>query len=388
MNRFSVAGAGRSVQERPWQRLPQILIGSLIALYIIFFVVRVLSGLFSVTPSGSLEASVFDHARQLFRYNFDPNWLYTPNNIPPVQEVRYPPLFYYLHALTMFVTGETALWGGRLLTLLSSIYLGVTLYRVARREELVTGRPAGYAISAAAALTPFGTLALYNAGTLATPDVLAVALSFGAAAQIWIGDLNRRKQPTGGFVLAGILCALALLTSGASVAATLAIFLFLGLNLRWRDVGLFLAGLLPLLLVAGVGLQFATGGNFWQHLFGYNSFGFNFLTAEWSYFFLNHFILLGLALFWLVRPFIQRFERPDLWRYYFIVALLIALFFGRTPANFIEILALTSLLAWWQLGRLILRRPDFRLGSVRLSWVFIIMLAVLVQYLQLWHFPF
>ncbi|HEX2914489.1 MAG TPA: glycosyltransferase family 39 protein [Chloroflexia bacterium] len=392
----TLSGSSRVSGDRPIKKLPQILCGVFLLLYILFFAIRAIAALLYAYPLEYGEGAVFHESAQLFRDHFAPGSLYPANDAMPYRAGIYTPLFYYLQALTMFITGPASMLGGRLITLAASLYIGISLYRVSRREPLATGRPAGYGISLAAAITPFATSALYGWGVLAKGDVLAIALSLAAILRIYpIESEWRRGQTPRPFVLAGILCGLALLTKQSALAAPAAILIWLGIQRQWREAGGFLAAMLAVVGVTGIFFQLATGGAFFKHIVTYNSqpYDFEFLWQGLLYFVPTHIVLLVLAFVWLLRPLIGRYERIGLWRIYFVTALLLSFSIGKVGANFnyyIEILCLVSLFGWWQLGRIMALRPElpFRLGSFRVGLAPVVLVLMVFQLFNLHHVPF
>lgn len=390
---FLTTSASRPVRERPLKRLPQIICGFFILAYFLFFLYRTGVALFYPYGLNYGEGAVFYEAGQLWRNNFNPNSLYPANDIPPYQAGIYSPGFYYLQAFLMFLFGPQSILGGRLISVGACFYLGFSVYRIARSQELSTGRPASYTIGLAAALTPFATAAIYKWGMLAKADLLAIALGFGAVQAIWFAENDRRLSTNmRPFLLAGFLCALALLTKQSMLAAPGAIFIWLAWNRRWRDLGLFFGGLVPFLAVVTILLQVSTGGQFLKHIITYNSqaYDFGFLWAGLRYFVGGHFVLLALAFIWIIRPFTERYERVDVWRIYFLTALVVSFSVGKVGADFnyyTESLFLVALLAWWEVGRLQLKRPEMRFGDFRLSLTLVALLFLVYQYFDLHHFP-
>lgn len=366
--------------------------GLLLFLYTLFFIYRALVALFFPYPLAYGEGPVFYEASQLFHLDFNPAGLYLTNATPPYRAAIYTPLFYYLESLLMWLTGPTSLLAGRLLTVLAAAYLGFRLFRVARKEEVAPGRRARLGLSLAAATTPFATAALYSWGVLAQGALLSFCLSFSAVINIWQSDFERRqKRGAGTYVLAGFLCALALLCQQTAIAAPLAILIWLGLGLRWREVGQFAAAFFGLFLIVSLVFQFWSGDNYLRHVTALTGFSFD-LGAVWSgfgYIVLGHPVLLVLAGAWVARPLVGRFERIDLWRIYFLIALVVGLLTGNLLENSyaLESLCLMSLLAWWQVGRLIALRTEWRIFSFRPQVAPLALTFIAIQLLFLWHVP-
>ncbi len=379
-------------RERPFRKLPQILCGFFIFLYTLFFIYRAGVALFYSYPLQYGEGAVFYEAGQLYAASFSPANLYPANLAPPYQAGIYTPLFYYLQAVTMFVTGPNSIVGGRLITLLASFWVGFTLYRVAGFTELAAGRRGRLGICLAAALTPFATAALYDWGVLAKADILAIAFSMTAVWRVWRGDQSRRVEDKPGLVWAGILCALALLTKQSALAAPAAIIIWLGLERRWRDLGAFLGALLALLGIVTLVFQLTTNGNFLRHVISYNAqpYDFGFLGAALNYLVWTHIVLLVLAASWIARPIWGRYEKIDLWRYYTLTALAVSFSAGKIGSDYnyyIESIGLLSLLAWCQIGRLLALRSIWRLGPLRIPVALVALGFMVVQLFQLHHIP-
>jgi hypothetical protein len=380
---------------QPLKKLPQFLCGFFLLLYTLFFIYRALAALLYPYPLAYTEGPVFYEYAQLFRQNFNPAALYLPGTGPPFLAGIYPPLFYYLNGLVMLVTGPTSFLGGRLITGLAAAYLGYSLFRIARKEEIAPGRRTGLGLSLAAALTPFATIALYSWGVLAEGALLALCLSLSGVVSIWQADTERRqKRGKRPYILAGFLCAMALLCLQTALAAPLAILIWLGMSRRWRDMGQFAAAFFGLFLVVSLAFQFLSGDNYLRHITGFYgpSFDLGFLGSWFNYLLLSHFVLLALAVCWVARPLVGRFERVDLWRIYFLTALVVSFTAGKTIPDFnfvyaLEPLCLMSLLAWWQLGRLIALRTIWRLFSYRPQVAPLVLACMALQLLLLWHIP-
>jgi hypothetical protein len=379
-----------SVYIQPLKKLPQYLCGFFLLLYTLFFVYRAIVALSFPYPLAYWEGAVFYEAAQLSRQEFSPAALYPPNTGPPYLAGIYTPLFYYVTALFMFLTGPTSILSGRLITVLASAYLGYLLYRIARKEEVAPGRRARLGLAPAAALTPFATMALYTWGVLAQGAVLALCLSLSGVFSIWQADTDRRnKRGARPLITAGFLCALALLCQQTALAAPLAILIWLGISRRWRDLGQFAAAFFGLFLVVSLAFQLLSGDNFLRHITGFTSPSLN-LGASLRYLVLGHFVLLALALSWVARPLVGRFERMDLWRIYFLTALVLCFTAGNATPDYsfaLEILCLMSLMAWWQIGRLISLRTIWRLFSHRPQVAPIAMAFMALQLFLLWHVP-
>lgn len=366
--------------------------GFLLFLYTLFFVYRAIVALSFPYPLAYSEGPVFYETGQLFHSNFNPASLYLSNTRPPYQAGIYTPLFYYLNSLLMWLTGPTSMLGGRLLTVFSAAYLGFRLFRIARKEEVAPGRRARFGLSLAAAATPFATAALYTWGVVAEGAFLALCLSLSAVINIWHSDTERRqKRGAGTYILAGLLCALALLCQQTALAAPLAILIWLGLGLRWREAGQFAATFFGIFLLVSLVFQFLSGDNYLRHITAYTGFSFDLATiwTNFGYIVFAHLVLLVLAGAWFARPLVGRFERMDLWRIYFLVALLFGLLTGNLPdyGYALETLCLASLLAWWQVGRFLALRTQWRILSFRPQVTPIALAFVAIQLLFLWHVP-
>ncbi len=385
-----VASQPKVTPERPLKQLPQILCSVFIFLYFLFFVYRVGVALFYPYPLEYGEGLVFYESGQLWRDGFNPTSLYPLNDLPPYRFANYSPLFFYLQALIMSLTGPTAILAGRLISVLASFFLGGLLYRVTRQIEIAPGQKAGPILALAAALTPYATAALYFWGVIAKTDLLAIALSLAGVSAIWKADLESRSWQA--YAGAGLLCGLALLTKQSLVAAPATIVIWLGLRRQWQALmafGFSLGG-----LVGGIALffQIVTGGAFYTHLVPYNTqpFDGDYLRVNLQYFLQTHLLLLILALIWVARPLIWRKERFDLWSLYFLVAFAASFSvakFGAAINYYIESLCIVALLAWWQLGKFIALRSTLRLKKISLKLSSLIFWLMVLQLLYLHHIP-
>lgn len=376
-----------------FKKLPQFLCSFFLVFYSLSFLYRALIALLYPYPLAYAEGPVFYEAAQLFRQSLNPNALYLPDTGPPYLAGIYTPLFYYLNALVMFLTGPTSFLSGRLLTGLAAFYLGYSLFGIARKEEVAEGRRSGLGLSLAAAVTPFATTALYIWGVLAHGAVVALCLSLSAVIGIWQADTERRhKRGARPYIVAGFLCALALLCQQSALAAPLAILMWLGMSRRWREVGQFAGAFFGLFLLLSLAFQLLSGDNYLRHVTGYNSFSFDLgsILSAINYLVVGHFVLFVLAFCWVARPLVGRYEPVDVWRVYFLTALLFALISGKSAADFgytLESLCLMSLLAWWQIGRLLSLRTEWRLFSYRPHFSTITLAFMSLQLLLLWHIP-
>ncbi len=382
--------------NRGWllRQLPPLLCAFLLFLYTLFFLYRVIIALFYPYSLEYSEGTVFYETGQLFRSGFNPASLYPDNEAPPYLAAVYSPLFYYLNGVAMSLWGSTSFFGGRLISVLSTFYIGISLFRIAGRTELAPGRLGNFLISLAVATTPFATAAVYSGAVIAKPDMLAIALSLAAAQMVWnsSGRQRRNSNQWSPYLLAGLLCALALFTKQSALAAPMAIVIWLGLSRKWPEVLAFGGSYLGVVLAAGSYFQLASGGNFFRHVISYNAqpFSFEFLGVNLNYFFLSHLVLLVLAGFWVVRPLVGRYEPVDLWRIYLLTALLVTLSAGKVGSNFnyyIESICLVALLAWCQVGRLLALRPVWRPGPLRIPTAVLTMALLAFQFIQLHHIP-
>lgn len=374
-----------------FRRLPQYLCGLLLSLYTIFYLYRAVIALLYPYPLAYAENPVFYEAAQLFKAGFNPAALYPANTGPPYLASVYPPVFYYLNAAVMALTGPTSIFSGRLVAVIAAFYLGYTLFRIARKEEIAPGRRSNLGFSFAAAVTPLATAAVYSWGVLAHGALLSLGLGLTAVVGVWQADTERRlKRGARPYVVAGFLCALALLCQQTALAAPLAILIFLGMSRRWREVGQFAAAFFGLFLLLALAFQFTSGDNFLRRISAYNGFNFD-LGSVWSginYLVLGHPVLFVLAVVWVARPLVGRYEPVDMWRVYFLTAFVFALIFGKAFSNYaLESLCLMSLLAWWQVGRLLALRTEWRIFSFRPQFSIIALSFMALQLLLLWHVP-
>ncbi len=383
---------------RPVQFLKKLLpywCGFFLLAYFIFFAYRLLVALTYPYPLDYTEGHLFEEARRLFHADFNPDRLYPANTDSPFLYANFGPLFYYLNAGLMLLTGDRSLLAGRLVGGLAGVYLLWQLYRVCRREELAAGRRAGLLIGLATVFTLVATPVFYRWGVLARPDTLGLVLALAAVERVWRANAEserRRSARVQPYLIAGLLCSLALLTRPGLLAAPLAIAIWLGLQLRWRDLGAFAVTLGGVFGLAVALFQVLTGGHFLTHFLTYNAGPFD--GGIWldnlGLLAVGHLVLFALALVWVARPLVGRFERLDVWRVYFMTALLglgLSGFSLDGSVFLLESLWLVVLLAWWQLGRLLALRPVWRLGSLRPEIGPLVLLGLALQLSWLLHVP-
>lgn len=379
--------------ERPLKKLPELIIGLLLFTYLLVFLYR--AGVALLYPYGLEygEGQFFYEVGHLYRNGFNPASLYLPNDQPPYLAGVYSPLFYYLQAATMTLTGPTSVWGGRLLAILASFAVGVLLYRVCRSLEIAPGQRPGPLLGLAAALTPFATIALYSWGVIAKADMAANLLGLSSVALAWRIEQSSNPTKARFYLLVGLLCALTLFTKQSLLAAPAAIFLWLCLRRRGRELLAFCGGGLltggPLFLF----FQITTNGHFYKHIVTYNTqpYVLDYLLSGVRYLVGFHFGLILLAGLWLVRPLFSRAEPLDLWRVYFLAALAVSFTIGKSGSNqnyYIESLCLASLLSWWQIARWLALRPSWQFGPLRVGAAKLALGLMAVQLFYLNHFPF
>lgn len=377
-------------KERPLKQIPQIFIVVLLFFYTLFFVYRAGAALLFNYPLEFGEGMVMHEAGQLLRHSFDPASLYLPNTAPPYQSGIYSPLYYYLEALLMGLTGPRSFLAGRLISVVAALYIGWLLYRVTRRQQLVPGHATSVGLSLATALTPFAITAIYAWSVINKADLLGIAFSLAAVERIWAASQSPKPLiDTRPYVVAGLLCTLALMTKQSNLAAPAAIVIWLLLERRWVGLRTFGLGFGGSLVASVLFFQVATGGAFFQHVVTYNAQPYypELLIINLTYLIRDHFLLLGLAALWLLKPLFKRGESFGLWRWYCVVALGVSLTAGKAGTAFnvyIESLLLINLLAWWQIGQLALTQNRLKLGPLRPKLVMFAYIAMVVQ-LLLWH---
>ncbi len=375
---------------RPLKQFPQVLCAVLLAMYLGFFVVRAVFVLFYPYALEYGEGSIIYESSQLFRNGFAPASLYTSNEGPPYQASVYGPLFYYLHAFGMVFLGAGSVAAGRLVSVLACAYIGLALYRVARVPALAVKGRARIWLSLAAATTPFATIIVYGWGIIAKTDLLAVALSLAAVKLAWQAERKQNWSPQV-FVLSAFVCALALLSKQSALAAPLAIGLWLVLGRQWKYLLIFGFTLAGSVLGIGLFFQLTTDGAFFQHLIIYNAkqpFLLQIVIERFPVFLSGHWVLIGLSLVLVLRPLVKQ---VNLWRIYFVTALLVSFSLGKIGSfdnYFIELIVIASLLAWWVVGWLSGSAVWLRLGRLNFRGASPVLVLMAVQLIQLLHIPF
>ncbi|MDP9331610.1 MAG: hypothetical protein M3P11_13375 [Actinomycetota bacterium] len=139
---------------------------------------------------------------------------------------RWMPLPILLNATAARITGEY-LVSGKLVGLVLTAGLLVLVFFALRRFE--TPKELAAALAATVVATDTGRIA----GTTLGGDVLPVLLQVGA---LVVATSGRKKRS---LVVAGVLAGLALASKTTGVWAALALFTWLGLDRRWRDLAFF-----------------------------------------------------------------------------------------------------------------------------------------------------
>jgi hypothetical protein len=174
----------------------------------------------------------------------------------PYLFTAYPPVFFILQAVLIKIVG--GLWlAGRLLAVAGYLGCAVLLWS--------WGRKRWGAIEAGLVLLLFlfsPTWALW--GTMVRPDTFSLLLHFSAFLFLYRLSLEAKpsKDRSGRLIFAGLLSGLAVLTKQTTIGLWLAFALYGILKKRWKDLGLFFLGAVPLVLGAVVWLEMSTGGMF------------------------------------------------------------------------------------------------------------------------------
>jgi hypothetical protein len=373
--------------------LPAILCGFLIGVYALFFVYRAGTVLFYPYPLEYGEGVVFYETGQLNRDGFSPASLYPANNQPPYRISNYTPLQYYLAAFMMLITGTRSILVVRLVSVLACVGLALVLYWLTRREEMAEGVYGSRKLAWAAALTPFALQAFYLWGMLAKPDSLGLAFSMAGAAVAW--QTRRQPQRTSLYIIAGVACALGLLGKQSFIAAPIAIVIWLAGRRQWRGASIFLATLVGLGGGSALFFQLASGGNFFKHVIAYNSgqeLNFDILAGGLNYFLMLHFIMLGLVGWRAVEQVRKPGARLDFWLLYFVIAFAVSFSVAKVGAAinyYMESLAILALLAWWQVGRVLVRSTARKpLGTIlKVSLAGLTLFFMVLQLLIFRHIP-
>jgi hypothetical protein len=165
---------------------------------------------------------------------------------------RWMPLPILLNATAARITGEY-LVSGKLVGLVLTAVLLVLVFFALRRLE------APRALSAALAATIMATDPGRIAGTTLGGDVLPVVLQVGSL----VVATGRKKHS---LLVAGALAGLALASKTTGVWAALALFTWLGLDRRWRDLAIFggAFGATAFLVLGAV--ELISGGRFLDNL--------------------------------------------------------------------------------------------------------------------------
>jgi hypothetical protein len=196
--------------------------------------------------------------------------IYTPDAYGPIDGFptivfHYTPLYHALASGVTALTGVDMLYGGRLISILSTLLMALVAGGLARRTVSSSQPPSiGFLIAGGAGLALFSVYAIVLSGLVMRSDMLAVLLS---ATGFWLG-LKAFERP--GLIYAAALCFVAAVytkqTALPAPAALFAMMLWLRPKLAWRGIAACVVLGLAVLTV----LAWATDGGFIRHIFLYN----------------------------------------------------------------------------------------------------------------------
>jgi hypothetical protein len=166
---------------------------------------------------------------------------------------RWMPLPILLNAAAARITGEY-LVSGKLVGLVLTAGLLVLVFFTLRRLE--TPRALSGALAGSIMATDPGRIA----GTTLGGDVLPVMLQVGA---LVVASSGRKKHS---LLVAGALAGLALASKTTGVWAALALFTWLGLDRRWRDLALFGGAFVATTVLVLGAVELISGGRFSDNL--------------------------------------------------------------------------------------------------------------------------
>lgn len=166
---------------------------------------------------------------------------------------RWMPLPILLNAAAARVTGEYIVSGKLVGLVMTAGLLGLVVFTLRR---LGSSRALSFALAGAIMATHTGRIA----GTTLGGDVLPVVFQVGAL----VVATSARMGPA--LIVAGILAGLAFASKATGVWAALALFTWLGLSRRWRDLAVF-GGVfcVTVILVLGA-VELISGGRFSENL--------------------------------------------------------------------------------------------------------------------------
>lgn len=363
----------------------QVLNGSLVLLFVWFFIQRAYICLTDPYLASYGEGTVLYEASRIASGHA----LYTSNLTSPYQIVNYGPLGYYFDAATLLGAANPNFTGGRWLSLLAVLLACWCIYLVARTKLKVL--PA-----VGAALTPLATGPVFGSTPLYKPDMLAIAFSLAGATlvyrQLEQRDPNFLQQKlafkdTWFIYAAALLCVLALFVKQSALAAPLAIFVYLGLR-SYRQALLFAVTGLVSGTVLFAFFDWVAQGQLWQHLVSYNAQHFQMqrLITYLEYMARTYPILEVLCLlyiiWWGVRGKSVK-ERVGMWQVYWIVALALSFSIGKVGSNlnyFIELMFVSSVLAWWLAYEWLNSSFSLKLGAIKVPLALLGIVLLIAQF--------
>jgi len=303
---------------------------------------------------------------------------YCDISVPPYIVASYPPIYPSLCAGIIYLSGPTYVVG-RTISFLSTLLTAVLIYKITREA------------SRSGVLAAFASLLFLSSGPVLYWGHLFRVDSLGLMFSIVGIYLIFRHNESKKLFLSIPFFLLALYTKQLLIAAPIATLIFLSIQ-DWRlalKYGTILA------LIGGLvfmGINLATGGQFFQHIFTYNiqSYSLGRTISAYSTIFLTHILPIGIAGAFVAYSFSSKKRTIDLLRtktslivIYFITAAITALSVGQIGSNvnhFLELLAVSCILMGIGLSRIIPfignRRTVLAAATILLTFQLVVLLAI------------
>ncbi|MCA0354873.1 MAG: glycosyltransferase family 39 protein [Chloroflexi bacterium] len=263
--------------------------------------------------------------------------IYQPVDRSPFLVSNYPPLFPWIASKLMLITGPSFI-ATRLVSALAFIGIAVLIVWYLQRKHM----PIGYSLFAG--LIFFNSIYVYYWSAWSRVDGLAVFFSLAAVIAI---DLNQNSRSA---LFAAIACVAAVATKQSALSAPAAIAIYLLIRDR-KLLLIFLGAWGGLLIPAVLWLNYATQGEFLQHIITYNQLEWypRVFLGQLKNFMTTHFLFLLAYVYFVV----HYFKRERLLMLYATLALITTVTTGRDGAStnyFIESIAITAMMIAFMLN--------------------------------------